>query len=389
MNILLVHNYYKIPGGEDTVFYNEYNLLKDENNVYIYTRNNNEINNNIIKKLLLPINSIFNIKTYKEVTSIIIKNNIEVVHVHNTSHIISYSVLYAAKKCGVPVVNTLHNFRLICPNGMLFHDGKICEKCIKNGQLNSIINKCYRNSFFQSSAVVLNNYLHRISGILRYSYYIFLTEFDKEIFSKHNNFFDNEKVFIKSNFTYSYEKPINNKRKNIFVFAGRLEEIKGFDKLIKAWIKFNNNKYTLVVCGDGPLESWAKKILKDNNVDNVTFEGHINNKKVKDLISESLALIFPSQWYETFGMSIIEAYSVGTPVISNNVGNMKYLVNKTIGLSIDCSIEDNILKAIIEIINTRYNYQEIVEYYQTNYSKKENYKQLIEIYNKIVNKEKK
>ncbi len=133
MNILIVHNYYQVPGGEDTVVNNEKHLLEaNGHNVVLYTRNNSEIKNiSKLKKILLPFSALFSMRTYFEVRQIIKENNIDVVHVHNTLTLVSPSVYYSALSCKVPVVQTIHNFRLMCPGATLYRNGHICEDCVK------------------------------------------------------------------------------------------------------------------------------------------------------------------------------------------------------------------------------------------------------------------
>ena len=134
-NILIVHNYYQIPGGEDTVVENEKTLLETHgHNVVLYTRSNSELSKmRKVSKLLLPITTIFNPRTYKDIKRFIVENKIDVIHVHNTLNLISPSVYYAARAMKVPVVQTVHNFRLVCPGATLYRDGHICEDCLLYG----------------------------------------------------------------------------------------------------------------------------------------------------------------------------------------------------------------------------------------------------------------
>lgn len=131
--ILLVHNYYKIPGGEDSVVFNEKKLLEEHGHeVILYTRSNSEIDKfGICKKFALLFTSVFNRKTYRDIKKIIRKEKIDIVHVHNTLSLISPSVFYAARECGVPVVQTIHNFRMICPGATLYRNGNVCEECLE------------------------------------------------------------------------------------------------------------------------------------------------------------------------------------------------------------------------------------------------------------------
>ena len=175
--ILLIHNYYQIPGGEDTVVANEKKLLEaNGHEVVLYTRNNNEIKTmSRWKKLLLPFMTVYNPRSSRDVKRIIKDENIDIVHVHNTLNLISPSVYYAAVKCGVPVVQTIHNFRMICPGATLYRDGHLCEDCIGKGLLCALEHGCYRHSKAQTLILVISVLLHKTTGIYGKLNYICLT----------------------------------------------------------------------------------------------------------------------------------------------------------------------------------------------------------------------
>jgi hypothetical protein len=207
--VLVVHNYYQVPGGEDTVVANEMKLLQEHGHkVILYTRDNSELKTmSKFSKMLLPFTTIFNPRTYREIKKFIKKEKIEIVHVHNTLNLISPSVYYAALRCKVPVVQTIHNFRLLCPGATFYRDGHICEDCVSKGMRCAVQHRCYRNSRLQTLACVINTKFHRMTGIYRKINYICLTEFNKEKLLQLNRpgnrkVITPEKVFIKPNFTF-------------------------------------------------------------------------------------------------------------------------------------------------------------------------------------------
>lgn len=201
--ILQVHNYYQVPGGEDTVVANEKKLLEDHGHTVIqYTRNNSELKNfSKARKLLLPFTTIFNLKTYKDIKRIIKEEHIDIVHVHNTLNLISPAVYYAALKCNVPVVQTIHNFRLLCLGATFYRDGHICEDCVEHGLHCAIKHGCYRGSKAQTLVCVVNTLIHRLTGVYGKINYICLTEFNKEKLLQLKQI-KPERVFIKPNFTF-------------------------------------------------------------------------------------------------------------------------------------------------------------------------------------------
>lgn len=379
--ILIVHNYYQIPGGEDTVVANEEQLLKEYGHeVFFYSRKNSELKTmSKLQKIMLPFTSIFNIRTYIDIKQIIRSKNIEIVHVHNTLALISPSVYYAAKACKVPVIQTIHNFRLLCPGATFFREGHICEECITKGLKCAIKHNCYRESKIQT-IVLINMKLHRMMGIYRDFNYICLTEFNKSklLSLKQVN---QDKVFVKPNFVNSIGEFIpGTQRVNQFVFVGRLDKLKGIDILLKAWNRMGKAAPKLIVCGTGPMEKWCKQFITKTR-SNVELRGYIPNKEARKLIAHSKALILPTQWYEGFPISIVEAYSVGTPVICTAIGNASSVVEE--------GITGWKFKDMAGLISAIENYEDIcartLENYKTKFAKDINYKKMMEIYEECQN----
>ena len=270
--ILIVHNYYQIPGGEDTVVINEKHMLeKNGHEVILYSRSNTELKEmGKLSKLFLPFITVFNLKTFCDIRKVIKGSKIDIVHVHNTLNLISPSVYYAAKSLKVPIVQTVHNFRLLCPNATFYRDGHICEDCVNKGLICAVKHNCYRGSKLQTLACVINTKLHRLTGIYSKLNYICLTEFNKKklLYLRQIR---NANIYVKPNFVEDMEKFVPaEKREDQYVFAGRLDKLKGIDILLKAWAKIGENAPRLVVCGTGPEEQWCKDFVEQNNV-NVDF----------------------------------------------------------------------------------------------------------------------
>lgn len=327
--ILLVHNYYKLPGGEDTVVENEKRLLEEQGHeVFLYARSNQELDSlGSLGKLRLPFTALFSVRTYREVRRLILQKRIGVVHVHNTLSLISPSVYYAAFSCGVPVVQTIHNFRLLCPAATFVRDGRICEDCLERGLSCSVRHSCYRGSRAQTlvSAAVLK--LHRLLGTYRRLYYICLTEFNREkllsLNRKGKEVIRRERVFVKPNFAWD---PADRARgeeaepeKNQYIYAARLEKLKGIRTLLEAWREFPDRP--LVICGSGPEEEWARRYVEEHRMAQVRLTGQLLHDQVLRLLAESKALILPTLWYEGQPMTILESYAVGTPVLASALGN--------------------------------------------------------------------
>lgn len=382
--ILQVHNYYQIPGGEDTVVANEKKLLEDhDHEVVQYSRNNSEMKTfSMVRKLLLPFTTIFNPRTYKEVKSIIKKQDIDIVHVHNTLNLISPAVYYAALSCKVPVVQTVHNFRLLCPGATFYRDGHICEDCMEHGLGCAVKHNCYRESKVQTLACVINTWIHRMTGIYNKINYLCLTEFTRQ---KMIQVYPKAKNYIKPNFVY--DEGGNAEPEDYYLFIGRIEEIKGVQVLIDAFAQMPD--INLKMAGTGVLDQAIQNRIEKERLTNIEMLGFQAKSDINRLLKHARALIMCSQWYETFGMVIAEAYSNGTPVIVGNIGNIKDLVvdGKT-GILFEYDSSNALANAVrcVENMDSKQMGEKGYQLFRENLSSEANYEQLRKIYQKVLEK---
>ena len=382
-NVLLVHNYYRIPGGEDVVVANEKALLEAHGHkVVLYSRNNDEVQDgSLIKKIGLVFVTIFNVRTYREVCALIEKEKIDVIHVHNTVALVSPAVYIAGINRGIPVVQTIHNFRLVCPNGVCYIKDHVCERCLEHGLRASLLYNCYRNSKLQTFVCAMTMKIHRTLLTYRELNYICLTEFNKKKLLTIKQIRE-KNIYIKPNFTTMEIDVVPYKdRKFQMVYAGRLEKIKGVDLLLQAWMKLGDKAPKLVICGSGELQDWCSEYIANNEIENVEMRGQIPNSEVKKLIGESMAMLYPTQWYEGFPMAVAEAYTMGTPIIASDIGNVGNLVAD--GVS-GLKFKSNSVKAMVNAVNS---FMEspvaLPEEYLTMYTAENNYKMLKEIYEDV------
>lgn len=315
--VLIVHNHYRIPGGEDVVAENEAKLLKSRGHeVFRYERDNGEP----VGRLKMLLSTFFSLRTYREIRRLIREKRIDIVHVHNTLFLISPSVFYAAVKEGVPVVQTLHNFRLRCAAGTFFRNGRVCEDCVEKCGCCALKGRCYRGSLLQTAAVLLMNALHRLSGIYKKVNLIFLTEFDCEKLKG----LPCRQSFIKPNFCFaSGEDTAVSGEEPYYLVLGRIEHLKGSALIAKAFAK---NGRRLIFAGSGEQLPALKRFIERKGIKNIETAGQLSHEKAMELLAGARALIAAPQWYETFGMGVIEAYSLGVPVIAADFGNVGALV---------------------------------------------------------------
>lgn len=390
--ILQIHNFYQIPGGEDVVVRNEKRLLEEHGHqVYTYYRSNKELSEKgKLGKLLLPFTAVYSLKTYREVKKLIRENQIDIVHVHNTLTMVSPSVFYAAFKCRVPVVQTLHNFRMLCPAGSFFRDNVICEECVEHGMRCAIRHKCYRNSKVQSlvSAAILQ--IHRIIGTYRRVNFICLTEFNRmkllESLDKKREVVNPNRVYIKPNFTFAEEIVPSEEEpeEKYFLFAGRVEALKGIDIAIRAFE--NLPEELLYVAGSGPMMEEMQTYVKDHGIKNVKFLGYLQKDEMSEKFYHAKAVIMTSQCYEAFAMTIAEAYSYGVPVIAGRVGNMDGMVNEGVtGVKFTYNSAGDLAEKVRE-----FNQMDLAalkrnarEFYEKRLRPEDNYRKLMRIYEDI------
>ncbi len=389
MKILLIHNTYQQKGGEDSVFENEYKLLNEKNIVEKLLFNNNDIKSPL-DKLKVGFNSIYNKNSAKIVKEKIEEFNPDIIHVHNFFPVASPSIFYSANQFNIPIVMTLHNYRLICPNALLFHNNKICEKCInKSFAINGVLNGCYRESKVQTFALAFMSYIHkkRKTWNNRVDKYIALTNFAKDKILNSSLNLDKNQIIVKPNFVedngFDYDK------EEYFLFIGRLSIEKGIELLLRS---FENSNKKLLIIGGGPLETIVKESVKKNT--NIKYLGFQNKKFIIDKLKKAKALIFTSIWYEGMPMTILESFSTGTPVIAPNIGGPNEIVKDYINGLIYKANNLNSLSTKIDMLASNSNIHkqlclEARNFYEQKYSVKKNYEFLINIYKEVISDEKK
>lgn len=319
-HILLVHCRYRLPGGEDAVFAAERALLESHGHkVFVYERSNAEGG---ASRLLLPLRAVFSLRTMRDIRTLIRRHHIDLVHVHNTLLVISPSVFTACRLAGVPVVQTLHNFRLFCPNGILLRDGHVCEDCPRRSLLCAVRHGCYRGSRAQSAVCAAIYAFHRLLGTYRHVNLIALTPFDRDKlleFNARRPVFDPARLYVRPNGVDDTDPPLPwAARDNCIVMAGRLEELKGVRTALEAWKLLGPDAPRLIVAGTGPLEDWMHRHAPGT----VTFVGQLPHRELAALLARCQAVLCPSLCYESFALVPAEAHAAGTPALVSDLGNV-------------------------------------------------------------------
>jgi glycosyltransferase involved in cell wall biosynthesis len=384
MRILMAHNYYQQPGGEDAIFAAECALLEQKGHTVVrWTRSNDDIRS--MNPAALMSSTLWNHDSYRTVKAIIGSERIEVAHFHNTFPLISPAAYYAARRMGVPVVQTLHNYRLICPGSLLYRDGKICEECVgKALPWRAVRHRCYRRSAAQSGAVAGMLSAHRAARTWSsmVTAYVALTEFSRRKFIQGG--LPAKRLTVKPNFL-AEDPGKGNHEDGYALFVGRLTEDKGIQVLLKAWGHLSP-AIPLKIAGDGPLREFVQGQVR--HLPSVEFLGRIDQPRVRELMRGAAALIFPSVWYEGLPMTIVEAYATGLPVIASRVGNLASLIeDERTGLLFRPGDPDDMAATVTRFFENTELGKRLGEgarrEFERSYSAESNYAALMQIYRSV------
>ncbi len=322
MRVLMLHNFYRQPGGEDACFFAERDMLREHGDrVSTIELHNDAITG--MSPAVLATKAVWNRSSYAAVARRIAEFRPDILHCHNIFPLLSPAVYYAASRAGVPVVQTLHNYRLLCLKAILFREGRICETCAGRAvPWPGIIRRCYHGSAAQSASVASLLVAHRVLGTWRRRVDLFLAV---SAFTRDRHVaagFDPAQIVVKPN-VLGQEPPPEVGEANHALFVGRLSEEKGLRTALAAWRDAPPDCPPLLVVGDGPLRHLQKTCPPDGRV---TFLGHRSREEIYSLMTKAAFLVAPSEWFETFGMTIIEAFACGTPVIAGRIGAYPELI---------------------------------------------------------------
>ena len=380
MRIVIAHTTYQQPGGEDVVFDAEVKLLKKKGHaVFIYQRSNLEPN--------IETGVLWSQKSYREVRKLVRITRPDLTHFHNTFLAISPSAYYACQDEKVPVIQTLHNFRLVCPGALLLRNNQPCEDCLgRKIAWPGATHGCWRGSKTGSALVASMLSLHHALGTWqnKVDRYIALSEFSRKKFIQGG--LPPEKIVVKPNFMPDPNLTKNDHKYALFV--GRLSTEKGINTLLKAWQSLP--EIPLRIIGGGPLSAFAREeIGNEKNFKNVSLSGQLDRKSVFNAMLEASFLIIPSKWYENFPMVLLEAFSCELPVLVPNFGNLGNLVkNGQTGLHfIPGDTQDLAEKAAWLWKNPQEAArmgQNARREYEEKYTPENNYRQLMAIYEQVL-----
>lgn len=369
MKIYQIHNKYRYFGGEDSVVDEEAKLLESNGHDVIQLIRDNSEELSLFENKLDAFKNI----SYSKKTLVILEQETkrfgipDIVHVHNIFPLWTYSVFDFFKKKKIPIVMTLHNYRLIWEKLGLFHKNRKKYGYFKESNISSF---------------VISKLINRRKDLLKnVSKFITHTEFTKYEFSK--QVIPENNLVIKPNFLNSTNNKFQSiSEKNNAIFASRISKEKGILTLIKAFAKIDIN---LDVLGDGPLFNKVKKY----NINNIKLHGNLPRDKVNKFINKSKFLVLPSEWYESFPMTILEAFRGGTLVLASNIGSIKSIIKDRFnGILFEPGNTSDLIDKVKWILNNQRECDQIAlnanSEFNQKYSSEVNYKQLIDVYEKAI-----
>ncbi len=379
MRILVAHNAYLYRGGEDTVVEAEIALLRRHGHeVMLYRRDNAELD--ALPRWQAAIDSVWSKRTVAEVGHLLESFRPHLIHAHNTFPLISPSLYGVAGRLGIPVVQTLHNFRLLCPQAMLMRNGRYCDDCVSRWPWRAILHRCYRGSLAQSAVSAGMVSGHRALGTWRHRVrrYIVLNQMCREIFIRGG--LPAEKLCIKPNFVESNDAPgVHTRHGGLFI--GRLVAEKGLLTLAQA---IRQQPVTrIAVCGSGPMQATVEQS------EGLNYIGYEQGEALRARIANAEFLVMPSTGIESFGLAAIEAFACGTPVIASRHGGLREIVEHGHnGLLVTPGNADELADAIAYAVSNPTQMRRMgLEAYQTylaRYTPERNYTTLMDIYHQAL-----
>lgn len=395
MKILVIHNFHRkgSASGDDQVYKSETALLEEQGNTVIrYTVSNDEFDHvGVIGKIMFTFSMLWSFKNYNAVYKLVREEKPEVVHIHTFFPLLSPSILYAVKRCGVPVVATLHDTRFVCPCSTSLRGTQLCNECGDGHYFRMCKYGCFKGSRLQSFLVAGIFKYHR----MRKSFY---KQIDKYICLNENQMclltgvgFDKNKIVKKYNFVSDAEVnlkaiKVDGLPERYAIFYGRIGEEKGIRILMQIWEDPRISKIPLVVMGGGPLEeefkAWA------DQKDNVFFLGYTQHDKCLRIVKGGEFVVFPSIWYEGCSMVEIETESLEKALIATDLGfSAEAIENGVNGYKVPLGDVNGFVDVITELWENPGKCEELGKNaradYEAKYLPEDNYHQLMDVYKSL------
>lgn len=324
MRILLIHDFYQQFGGADWIALQEKEYLERTDDLYFYSKHNNDIDTPTLgKKLSFAADTMYSRRVADEVRDIVQHFVPEFAYVHNLYPLMSPAVIHVLHSLRVPILQNFQDFRTICPNGLFFANGKTCERCIQGNFLHAVSQRCYKQSYALSSLYAASVGLYRMMGAIRkVNAYLFCTPFAQQKFVAAG--IPVAKTFIKPNYVDASNVRPSTEVGSYAAFLGRLAPEKGLWTLVRAFETLPHRQ--LKIAGRGPVEDDLRRYVHERGIANIEFVGFKTGEEKRDFLRNSAFAVVSSECYEQLPISILEAFTVGKPVIASDLGSIPYII---------------------------------------------------------------
>jgi len=326
MKVLIGHNRYRWPGGEEAVVKTESRLLEAAGHpVQVFEADNDKVGRRGLNNIWTAKELFWSTASYRRLREVLRAFKPDIAHFHNIYFSLTPSVYDACRDEGVAVVQSLHNFRMLCANALFFREGRVCEDCISKSPLEGIAHRCYKGSYLASGAVTALNQYHRWqkTWTQKVDRYITATEFTRGKYVQAG--LPAAKIAVKPN-VFSPDGDFVKPRGEFALYVGRLSPEKGVRNLIEAWEGLPHIPLKLV--GDGPLMLQLKAEVERMGLRHIEFLGFADAQKYKDCMQGAKFLVIPSACYENFPRITVEAFAFGLPVLASRLGSLQEIVTE-------------------------------------------------------------
>jgi glycosyltransferase involved in cell wall biosynthesis len=407
MKILYLNNYNYLRGGAENVFFNEKKIMQNNGQrVYEFTRNHSrniksdyeryfpkEMATENVRYGIQQLRSLpklfYNFEAKLNLENLLRELPIDVAHAHNIYGGLTTAVLDVLRKFNIPVLITLHDYKLICPNYKLLANGKICEDCKVGRFYMAVRNCCHKESLVASTIYATETYFNEAFKKYKKNVKCFISPsvFLKNKFEEFG--WEKDTIVHIPNFIESKKYIPNYAGEEYFVYVGRLSMEKGIGTLIRAFMLLPTGSTRLVIIGEGPMEGELKKTAKKDT--RIEFRGYLYGEKLNQVRKNAAAVVVPSEWYENAPLTILEAFALGKPVIGARIGGIPEMIEDGInGFLFEAGNIEGlaaIMDKVLKLPKTRLKEvgKSAREKTEKEYSAERHYQALVKLYQRVLN----
>ncbi|MCX7920327.1 MAG: glycosyltransferase family 4 protein [bacterium] len=406
MRILLVNKFFYPKGGSEKVFFETAELMKKNGHTvrffsmvapenqpsseseYFVSNINFKQSGGIFQQFKTAGRILYSLEAKKKIQMLIDKEKPDLAHLHNIYHQISPSIIDSLKKNNIPIIMTLHDYKLTCPIYVLYRDQQVCDDC-KNGKYYKVVlHRCVKNSRIKSILTMVEMYLHHSILHIYEQVDVFISPSRFLLNKTHEMGFKGRIVYLPNFIDAAEYTPEYQPKDNTLVYFGRLSEEKGVLTLLDAVKELD---CTLKIIGEGPQQERLEQKVEQEQIKNVVFLGYKRGRELQDEIRHALAVVIPSEWYENNPRTIIESFALGKPVIGANIGGIPELVvDGQTGYLFQPGNSQDLRQQLIRAVTNKNKLVEMGkqarQLVETELTPEKHYQQLMEVYHEVLHR---